>query len=352
MGMKGFYSCVEPETGERITNYMCIPGVKVEMNGDTLKEVGYLFPSEEELNEQKFSLYQKEILIDPYPAAMAAPSITLDITFSLPDGYIAVIYDEDSFVFQRGVYEEVEETIKVWERKYKISRGYEMGDYNLNGPQEPCQPSFGFESGGIYWPKWTSTAGNVSAIDKMRSIYGKDYYNDVVSVYPGTGSTVLNKEEPLQQEVYEDAYNAEESGDIKIYKHYLPPNISSFFEDLGGVAISLDYMICEAHKFAWNNNALTLEYEKPEAWQPLGHIFEWTDYVTGTKCYERSPVVGLFLQTFGHQHSGGFAEAPGNAYTAWAGYSRFYYTASKEITQKALGISAAHEGAGDSYRVT
>jgi len=228
---KGTYICNDRVTGKYRKVILCAPEVEVFVGSISLGILSYELPSEAERRKKFSTLAQVVYEITPPVKAMLAKTNELIVKFRVPAGHMAYLPDIriDHIRFEKAEYVDTSEIVKFKERRYIVSEATSVGDFNLNGPDEPCKPKLGFLNGGIYWPVNDNTPGSVHAVDKMRSIDTGTYHptKTVIST-----TDILSKEEEEQKLIYEQAYALDNRDDV-IYTSKLPLKMAAFLESIG-----------------------------------------------------------------------------------------------------------------------
>ena len=237
---------------------------------------------EEYTIELKFLLGPNEMIKNKTKAF----SIILD---GLANNYISI----DSMYLYLAEYIDVQiETIKLWERKYKISKASKGQDQiNLDGPGDNLSYNLDLTNGGVYYPFKGARAINnpdetIVAYDKMRSAYAATYHRNVEYLdisYDNLHDIELEE----QQFHYKEAYNMDTSSDILNWSFILPIKIYDFFDNFNfynyrpraGSAVFL------SAKLSWELHQRVKQFKQYAYWRPGGHQYAWSTRVTFQNCF-------------------------------------------------------------------
>jgi len=181
-------------------------------------------------------------------------------------------------------YESRTEKVKLWERKYNVSRGT-VGDYNPDGVDRVLSFEHNKDNSGVYYLEYVDAVTPLGSYNKMRRIFGNEHHEDeeVISVSSPSSVVAAEKEQEL---LYSDAYE-QEPGDSTDYKSTVPPPIKSNYlfnnsnmSSLNGLDVTVT-----SEKTKWANHIENAGYQEYSLWYPQGHFYRWSPTYKTVRCY-------------------------------------------------------------------
>lgn len=298
---------------------------------------------DEQGSEIGLSTWEEGVDIDVLPTRMITDRANaLKISFSnLPR-------DEDVISIQSieiygAEYKSHTEKIKLWERKYNISKG-KYGNFNPDGINRVLSYEQNRDNSGIYFNEYIANAlgfgSDFSSYNKIRRLSGEEHKDDEESMVVYNYNTVVEAEAE-QQVLYETALG-QEGSDVVKYTTVTPPNMELFLDEVGagnrfdGINITV-----ESDKMQWGNKSEVGDYEVYDVWYPGGHRYEWDDELRQARCYIVAPFSDLMKYRFDHVHAD-FGEEAATGVVAWYGV-RPYYMESKFLKNSLLGNDASQK---------
>ena len=289
---------------------ICKPGITVKgvTNGSeetlyTLDEVEYDIDFYPDLGYDNFKL---EIPLQPNINRMFnEPEQFIKIEFSCVTNQF-IFLNTNSIKMYVARYVDSTERIKVYERKYIRSKGSNFGSLNINGPKQmgevsyPLQRELQEDNSGSYFAVSPTLdygyKGVIQARDKLRGFYSLEQHTENEDLDIDM-STLVTTEETEQMFLYQSAYISDIDGDTWNYSLICPPQLVEFFAnyEITGAAEIAGNVQFVSQKYVWEDHYLYGVYNSQSShafWQPLGHIYKWSDRVVYMRCYEFVPSGG------------------------------------------------------------
>lgn len=292
----------------------CRPGITIIGNIiDGTSESLYSSDTVRNDKTDSYLQFEKTIELDITPLKMTEDRLlSMDIELTIPsDRYV---YLTDIYVYY-PTYVDRTEYIRVYERKYTVSNYNTNSKPNLDGPDRilTYRPDDGVNAAmyqsSVYFPVFSTEFPNeISTRNKMRSIAAGERKEPVrltefsvkESIDVSVG-TLLNVENDAQREIYEDAIDRESGWDTISFSCIFPPKLESFMNKYGILKPSLGTCSFVSKLSDWNDLSIKDSYDGGFAfWQPQGHYWANSEYVTRERCFIYGPVSTLYNCDFIH----------------------------------------------------
>ncbi len=307
-------------------------------------------------NEQNIQTYTVSATFPTTPAYMIKEKVISIQLVAVPNGseYAAINGTDDSVGVRIKIarYKEAKEDIKVWERKFRVSRSDDLSGssiLNLHGPDNILMPDLSGENAGQYFP---DIGTYPQKIDNARS---KIHQFGATEEKPNTVSIDINInnistiEQEEQEKLWETARELDQYS-TQNFSIIIPPGLTNFLKQFNVFYSISPRAVFVKDLLPWSNHYIILGYTEGVLWHPGGHKFIWSDKYHDEKCLVRDaprPIAdGLFQHV---AHAGGYGEEVLDPYRAlyWLKGS---YTNSRTIMNAPKYAGA--EGSGlnvDSY---
>ena len=278
-----------------------------------------------------------------------------------------------------GKYVKAEETIKVWERKYRVGAAtlpcpnadgpgtvlyrtsaregsnsgqfFPMSVVGYKGFSYEGIPIKGYTNQGVTG-KWgqmvfeprdenlSSSLYMEGTVMSKTTVSKRTECNNEDEIIEANMGNLKDIERDAQKDLFEDATKLDDHDEL----HFSPithPLLNGWFEHIGGGLASHKSMILQYNKILWEHSKYPKWLrQEGDFWQPGGHYFEWSDQFMRTKCYNIGPVEDVYSVEFVHYKHGGTEDVM-DAGHAYAGWGRVQYAESKYWTAQALGLENA-----------
>lgn len=279
---------------------------------------------------QQFVPYETEIVIAPDPKRMTldrSNKIIIELTGNGVENNYICISDVEGYSAE---YVNKSEIFKVWERKYRISKGDSsaMGYKTVNGYDTAIAADMDLDNSTLVFAYANSSNGSYfSAADKCRSMYAGPIASLDEEIIQLNKTNLVEKEISVQKELYENAYKGDQfESNTFNYKAIVPPTLEYFFESIG-ILDDLNSYLSEldinfrSDKLVWDKTWARVEYngdgEIEAGWQPSGHIYQWGDTAVRTSCMLTGPIENAVDAEYVHvDHNNGSTETPIATYAA------------------------------------
>lgn len=245
-------------------------------------------------------------------------------------------------------YVRAEETINVWERKYKVGMldSFPNDSLNADGPDSKtfrdyernrrnCAQHFPFNQSINIRDKDLDVGGSVFSKTNMVGFTEVVYEDEKLDV---TMDSLRDTEREAQKELYEDAYDLD-SYDTLDFNGFFPPAIKGQLETINTHISPAGGLKLIHPRVPWeNNNIKNMLRQEGTFWQPGGHYWIWGSSFTKTRCYMFGPVQSVYSILFVHYKHGGM-QVTLDAGHSYAGWGRLAYYEGKIKNLTGVGLS-------------
>lgn len=316
---------------------LCTPGIKIELDGETVYESGYTSLRADEIAQDILDDYSMDIDLGTAPSRMITDRASLlRIILTAPEDYGISLFRLNVY---KANYIDSTETIKIWERKYNVSTGGE--GVNLDGPQNAIMFDFDRDMSGVYFFQG-AFPNSFSGRNKFRSAYAAAEISGDEDITASDAADVINEELESQKKLYEEAMTTGDS-DEQSYSGVFSPSLVEFFDEIG---VALPYglpITIKSEKLPWEKHYTVNAFDTYPLWLPGGHYWRPSNTMERLYCYwPISPLYDVYRKVdFVHFHP------PGREYTEeyvpifWAGVVREAYHAARfavETGQKLIKL--------------
>ncbi len=308
----------------------------VDREGSTISPRGFVVTHPEQP--------EKDQQLTEYTITIDLPLGPIEMTEKLAYGFSIglensrnsyIVIDEFKITFAEYTKGSLTETIQVWERKYLTSTAITgLDQTNLDGLDDNLSYHKDLTNAGVYFPfSQKSLDEEISAADKMRSVYCGTYHSDEQLDISYDNLHQVEAEE--QQNLYNDAIGMDDIGDELLYYGVTPPKIEAFLKAIDIYGVSVPSWALKSDKLIWEKHYRTKQFKQYEYWRPGGHYYTWSSSFVRAKCMLFGPAHNIYSGSYIHVDHVGVGTPlevdaskpidPGNSY-----YSlRFYVQVAK-----------------------
>lgn len=282
--------------------------------------------------DQGLDSYEINLSFSLGPIEMLQKKIT-GFTITLngrSDYYIAV----DSIILETAKYIDGRfEGIKVWERKYVVSKYTDVGGsgIDLSGTDDYLRYDEDLNNSGQYFRMRTDRYGEVVTQNKLRTVACGQWYREDINILDLTYDTLHEIEAEEQRKLYEYAISIDPTGDELTWQVIVPYKFIYFFGQLNMNNIWSGEAIFLSETLRWENHERFKRFKQYDYWRPGGHYYTWDPNFRREKCMLFGTPENVFSGYYVHVDHFGVGTPlevdpskpidPGNSY-----YSLRFYT--------------------------
>jgi hypothetical protein len=170
------------------------------------------------------------------------------------------------------------ESIKVWERKYVVSKGDVLWR-NVDGTDGLLHFKHG---GGVHF-NYTSFPNEViKTQNKMRGVFADVPFRGVdedesISI---TYDNLFDREVNEQRFLYEKALSLDQDVSMIVYNTIVPPTFEYFLHGVGSAYVCIFYL----SNARWDSLKMVNDFLQTEYWRTGGHYYRWSDWYIFQSC--------------------------------------------------------------------
>ena len=245
-------------------------------------------------NEQKIEDYTITISFPATPKYLAKEEVkSISVSAGASGSEYASIDGSGNSITMKlttARYEEMIETVHVWERKYLVSKGA-TPVYNLNGPGKVLMPGQDMENAGQYFPKRGESSTINDARSKIHQFSATKEYPDMISIDINLGN-ILQVEREEQKKLWDGAIDVDpETYGSQRFSIYIPPVIRSFMQKVSVVSSFPSSALFSKGLCPFDNHYLKMDYDEDGVlWYPGGHKWIWSEKWREEKCWFVGPI--------------------------------------------------------------
>lgn len=289
------------------------------------------------------SSYTISINFNKYPNRILFPPSYCDLTLTpVENEYMNI----SSIELYGSVYTEAQESILVWEQKFKVST-LNIGDKaNADGPDSKNYRSYdrNGKNAGQYFPYedpslWNDGSVGQAASKMVMVSAGKLYDVGEDETIEVSLSSLKAVERDAQKELYEEALALDNYDEVN-FSAILPPDVEYFLTDV--IATKLFRPAggtIKNPKVDWEHNEYSYSLtQEGDFFSPGGHYFKWSDQYYKTRCYIFGPVQTVYSTDWVHHRHGGTVQTAHTS-DSYAGFVSLAYLEGRFWALKSLGQS-------------